>query len=270
MAAETLPLDHNFSWLKKVDSVTRQRCQRKISAQACDVLSELRERGQLCDAILKADDESEYPVHRAILSACSKYFRALFTNGLYETQQKVLKIPQVSSRMLEVVIEFAYTREASITSDNVEELLPVADKLSIIGLVKMCCQFLKSNLTIENCIGIRNFARYYSCVQLDNDAMRFLLRNFQEICEKSSELLSISLDEMTDILAHDELNVKTEETVFEAIIRWIDFDVRQRRQHIYPLLKCIRLCLLSTTYFVEKVTKHQRYSGHNCELTHQL
>lgn len=243
----------NISWAKRVESATKlSLCQKKISAQACNVLTELRQKGQLCDAILKAEG-IEFPVHRNLMSACSPYFRALFTNGLYETQQKVLEVPGVSAAVLEMVIDFAYTREADITAENVEELLPVADHLHIIGLVKACCQFLKANLTFENCIGIRNFARTYFCTQLDKDAMRFLLRNFQEICEKSSEILSISLDEMIEILGHEELNVKTEEPVFETIIKWIDQDVTGRKRHIFPLLKCIRLCLLSTSYFVEKV-----------------
>lgn len=250
--------DPILQWNSRMESsshTTLDACQRKISATACDVLSELRQRGQLCDAVLKADG-IEFPVHRPIMSACSPYFRALFTNGLYETQQKTLEIPGISAKMMEIVIDFAYTREAQVTSDNVEELLPVADHLHIVGLVKSCCKFLKSHLSIDNAIGIRNFARNYFCTHLENDAMRFILRNFQEICEKSNELLMLSLEEMVEILGHEELNVKTEEPVFETIIRWIDRDVESRKQHIFPLLQCIRLCLLSTSYFVEKVRNY--------------
>lgn len=227
-------------------------CQRKISAQACNVLSELRQRGQLCDAVIKAGGV-EFNVHRPIMSACSPYFRALFTNGLYETKQKVLEIPGISPKMMEIIIEYAYTREANVNSDNVEELLPVADQLHIIGLIKSCCQYLKSCLCVENCIGIRNFARNYFCDQLEKDAMRFLLRNFQEVAEKSNELLALDVSELNEILAHDELNVKTEEPVFETIVKWIDHLPNDRKKNIYQLLQCVRLCLLSTTYFVEKV-----------------
>jgi len=228
-------------------------CQKKISATACNVLSELRKNGQLCDAILEAEGV-QFPVHRPIISSCSPYFRALFTNGLYETQQKVLTIPDISSKIMSMIIEFAYTRDIEITAENVEELLPVADHLHIISLLKACCRFLKSQLTVENCIGIRNFARCYFCVQLDKDAMRYLLLKFQDVCEKSTELLSLSLEELVEILSHEELNVKTEEPVFEIIIRWIDYDASNRKEYIYPLLKCVRLCLLSTTYVVEKVS----------------
>ena len=119
--------------------------------------------------------------------------------------------------------------------------------------MKACCKFLKAKLAIDNCIGIRNFARNYFCTLLANDAMRFVLRNFSEICEKSNELLTLTLEEMVEILGHEELNAKTEEPVFETVIRWIDHDVQNRRQHNFTLLRCTRLSLLSTTYFVEKV-----------------
>jgi len=244
------------SWHGKMEQAPEKSaidlCQKKVSMQACNVLCELRQRGQLCDATIKAEG-IEFPVHRPIMSACSPYFRALFTNGLYETQQKVLEIPGISAKMMEVVIEYAYTRDANVNAENVEELLPVADHLHIIGLVKSCCEFLKANLSVENCIGIRNYARSYFCSQLEKDAMKFLLRNFQEVSEKSNELLALTLEEMIEILSHDELNVKTEEPVFATIIRWIDHSPSTRKEHIFPLLQCIRLCLLSTSYFVEKV-----------------
>lgn len=258
MFSQMLPTNQQqqFSWTSRkaasTSSINKDLCTRKISSQTYEVISDIRQRGQLCDAILKADGV-EFPVHRLIMSACSPYFRALFTNGLHETEQKVLEIPQISAHVLDVVIDFAYKRIASITTENVEELLPVADQLHILGLVQHCCEFLKSHLTLENCIGIRNFARSYFCTQLDKDAMRFVLLNFQDVSENSSEILSLSLEEMIEIVAHEELNVKTEEPVFEAIIRWIDHNSAKRKQHIFPLLECIRLCLLSTSYFVEKV-----------------
>ena len=58
--------------------------------QACNVLDELRKAGELCDAVIRVEDRT-FRVHRAILSACSPYFRALFTNGMHETDQKEVK-----------------------------------------------------------------------------------------------------------------------------------------------------------------------------------
>jgi len=79
------------------------------------------------------------------------------------------------------------------------------------------------------------------------------MEHFTDIASQSNELLMLSHDAMVEIISSDDLNVKNEEIVFESIIRWINHDPSTRRQHIAPLLRCIRLGLLSTQYFVETV-----------------
>ena len=51
------------------------------------MLNDLRKNGQLCDAVIRVED-GHFTVHRAIMSACSPYFRALFTNGIHETDKR--------------------------------------------------------------------------------------------------------------------------------------------------------------------------------------
>jgi len=58
-----------------------------VSLKACNVLNDLRKNGQLCDAVIRVED-GHFTVHRAIMSACSPYFRALFTNGMHETDKR--------------------------------------------------------------------------------------------------------------------------------------------------------------------------------------
>lgn len=48
---------------------------RTMSAEAMQALFEMREKNQLCDAILVLDDGTRFPVHRAILCASSVYFK---------------------------------------------------------------------------------------------------------------------------------------------------------------------------------------------------
>lgn len=48
---------------------------RSMSTQAMQSLYELRQNNLLCDAVLRLEDGGVFPVHRAILSACSTYFR---------------------------------------------------------------------------------------------------------------------------------------------------------------------------------------------------
>ena len=47
--------------------------------------------------------------------------------------------------------------------------------------IEACCDYIASNLDVDNCIGIRNFARHYFCSALERSAQRFLLEHFTEV-----------------------------------------------------------------------------------------
>ena len=48
---------------------------RTISFQSMHALNELRHQKLLCDAIIRLEDGSAFSIHRALMSACSPYFR---------------------------------------------------------------------------------------------------------------------------------------------------------------------------------------------------
>ncbi|XP_044731886.1 kelch-like protein 10 isoform X2 [Chrysoperla carnea] len=229
---------------------------RCMSIQAMQALQELRENNMLCDAIIRLDDGGIFPIHRAILSACSTYFRALFTTSLHGEEKRDITLSGITSEMMQLLINYAYLRKLEITEKNVYELLLTADYLSILGVLELCCSFLSSRLSPTNCIGIMFFARSHFCTDLAVEAHRYLMRYFVLVAAQSEELLRLPLNDLRDIIAADELNVKSEETVWEAVLRWINHDPEQRRQHIVILMKAIRLGLLDTQFFLEHVKDH--------------
>lgn len=48
---------------------------RCMSTQAMQSLYDFRQNNLLCDAVIRLEDGGVFPIHRAILSACSPYFR---------------------------------------------------------------------------------------------------------------------------------------------------------------------------------------------------
>jgi len=51
-----------------------------------------------------------------------------------------------------------------------------------------------------------------------------------EISIKSEEFLELDLEQLILILNSDELNIKSEEVVFDAVIRWIDYKIDERKK----------------------------------------
>ncbi|UYV78801.1 KLHL10 [Cordylochernes scorpioides] len=237
--------------------------ERQLSNKSLQILSELRKSGQLCDAVLHTEDRGEFEVHRSIMSACSPYFRALLTNTISAKNSKHFSIPGVSSQMMNLIIDYAYTRDSSINWDNVQDLLPAADQFNVMGMVHLCCAFLSAEINPENCIGIRRFAHDYYCPELEKMAYKYgipeiwyLMANFAEIAKLSEELLWLPLEEVVAMFSSEDLNVSNEEIVWEAICRWIDFAPEVRRKHMENLMHCVRLGLLESDYFMKQVKGH--------------
>lgn len=226
-----------------------------LNSQACSILAHLRDCGQLCDTVIQVEDVS-FPVHRVIMSAHSPYFRALFTNEIFNNCRREVAIPNVSADVIKLIVDYCYTQNVQITTENVEKLLPVADQFHVIGLVKRCCDFLCAQLSLENVIGIRSFAQAYFCHTLEGRAHKYLMKNFVQIYPFSNEYLQMDIEELCSILSADELNVRDEDLVFDAAIRWIDHDPTERETYMVRLLNTMRLGLMTVQFVVEKIKSH--------------
>lgn len=219
------------------------------------VWSELRANRQLCDGVIQCGGNKTFHVHRAILSAVSPYFKALFTNSLKNGKVDVneVKIDIIPAFICELILDFAYTGSCKITSDNVEQLLAFADQFEVLGIVQLCCQFLFDQLTPENCLGIFKFARHYFCRNLEEKGRKFIRCNFKQIVKESQELKDIAVDELELILQDDELNVRYEELIFEAIKLWIETKIDERKKYVPRLLNCVRFGFMNSKFFNDEV-----------------
>ncbi|KAH7966649.1 hypothetical protein HPB49_018269 [Dermacentor silvarum] len=214
---------------------------------------DMRCSGTLCDGLIKTVDGGEFAVHKVVMASCSEYFRALFGCRLSKAARSDVLVPGVLKATMAIIVEFAYKRITWVGCDNVESLLEAADYLCVMGMVKDCGDFLLSIMTPENCISIHNVAKLYNCFDLSTKAYKYLMRNFIEVSERSEELLHLEIDEVEAIMSDENLNVIKEETVWKAVIRWIEFDPENRKQYISRLFKCVRTGLVDTDFFVENV-----------------
>uniref|UniRef100_A0A8C8DPP0 Kelch-like protein 20 n=1 Tax=Oryzias sinensis TaxID=183150 RepID=A0A8C8DPP0_9TELE len=202
--------------------------------------------GKLCDVVLVVGAKKIY-AHRVILSACSPYFRAMFTGELAESRQTEVVIRDIDERAMELLIDFAYTSQG-----NVQTLLPAACLLQLAEIQEACCEFLKRQLDPSNCLGIRAFADTHSCRELLRIADKFTQHNFQEVME-SEEFMLLPANQLIDIISSDELNVRSEEQVFNAVMAWVKYSIQERRPQLPQVLQHVRLPLLSPKFLVGTV-----------------
>jgi len=76
--------------------------------------------------------------HKNILVARSDYFRAMFTGGMKEKNEKVITIPHVEANLFREMLEFLYTGKITILPHNLVSLVAVAERFQILDLKELC------------------------------------------------------------------------------------------------------------------------------------
>ncbi|XP_077990257.1 kelch-like protein 12 [Glandiceps talaboti] len=221
--------------------------------QAFKVMNELRHKQELCDVII-CIEEQQYHAHKVVLAGCCPYLRAMFTNGMLETDKDYVEIRGVDPAAMDLLLDFMYTGKIEITVENVQGVLAGASMLNLSSLRNVCCSFLQSQLDVSNCLGIHSFADIYSCKDLESTARRFIYQHFLEVI-KTEEFFLMSEHKMTELLKSDKLQVTREEEVYEATMKWIRYDFVNRKHVAYNLLQYIRLALLDMQYLKDIVYK---------------
>ncbi|XP_047672917.1 kelch-like protein 10 [Tachysurus fulvidraco] len=221
----------------------------------CGLLNEMRLDGSLCDAVLRVD-EVDFKVHKNILSAYSPYFRDLFRRWS-NLDQRVYNITGVSPKIMDLIIHYMYTQDIQVTTDKVETLLDAANHLLIHELVMSCCEFLKDHLNPDNCVRIWQYADANAYYELRDQAYMYTLHHFEDVVfSQSGKFLELTMEQLSDILENDELNIKEEKTAFQAVFLWIRHEPSVRTQHIVNLLPKVRLSLVTREYFLENIKKN--------------
>ncbi|XP_047200629.1 kelch-like protein 10 [Girardinichthys multiradiatus] len=207
--------------------------------------NQLRLEGKLTDAVIITEGV-EFPVHKVILCNCTPYFYALFTRWS-SSDQKVFHIPGISPAMMRLILDYAYTNSLTVTEANVQELLQAADQLNAHEVVHVCYMFLEGLMRPDNCIGIWRYAVACMHTELHHKAYFYILQHFETIA-LCDEFLQLSADELADIIEKDNLTVRQESKVYEAIWRWTCHALQEREAHFPALLSKVRLALLGIEY----------------------
>ena len=194
----------------------------------------MRRTRELCDVVLVVDNK-EFHCHKSLLSANSPYFKAMFTGVMTERYQSRIVLHDISSLAMDQIIDFFYTSSLTLSMDNVGYILPAASMFHIDNIVKACCEFMRRNIGVSNCLGISAYADTHSCLELKALADDYAMQHFSEVIQ-AEEFLQLPVNQLQQLVSSDNLNVHSEERVYEAVIAWVKYEPGTRKQYISKLL----------------------------------
>lgn len=97
------------------------------------VLGEQFRNEYFTDVTLACEGGSFIKCHKMVLAACSSYFQCLFSE--LQCRHPVVVLKDVRYAEIQAILEYMYKGEVSITQEEVEPLLKVAEALKVKGLV---------------------------------------------------------------------------------------------------------------------------------------
>ncbi|KAL1436808.1 hypothetical protein MTO96_049347 [Rhipicephalus appendiculatus] len=202
-------------------------------------------------------------------------------------------IKDLEGSMIELLVDFAYHIQLHerIGTHNIVEVLELSEVLKVrrrkswtMGFLKLrslvealmdanqgakvltrfeitCLKTLKQDLEPENSIETYHLATRRGYDNLAKEALRYTLRNFDQVWKNSAQFEALTPEEMRSILEDNRLNAPSEvEETFQAIIKWISADAATRKEYLAKFLPLVRW-VRSTVIEFETVVTHPQVHG---------
>ncbi|XP_060870881.1 ring canal kelch homolog [Metopolophium dirhodum] len=168
------------------------------------------------------------------------YFRAMF-NNFDESNKDLVKIRELDSALLRLLIDYIYTGKIKVSEENVQGLLPAGNIFQLDFVKDSCSDYLQKQLDATNCLGIKEFANLHNCRELLSSSEKYIKRHYLKVV-KSEDFLSMSVDDLAKLIACNDL-FAFEGNIYESVIKWIRHDLERRKDFLPRLME--HICLPS-------------------------
>ena len=119
-----------------------------------------------------------FPCHKSILANRSDVFAAVMKSDRWQESKTNTYPIDADPRVVELMIHFIYTNRLPEGATCSTELLLIADRFNLKGLIKLCEARLAKSLTLSNAIGILDVAdEVADAFSLKMDAIEFVSKN---------------------------------------------------------------------------------------------
>ena len=210
-----------------------------------------QQKNEFCDFTLTTNNTS-IECHKLVLSSASSYFSQLLCDSEHNTN--IIDVTPLPEHILKTLVAFMYNSEYVIDDENVIELLKFSGTWNLDILAKLCVEYMNDNVTINNACRFYNFA-LDNVDQHKSQIINEFIREHFTILHESGQLSELSLKNFTDIIEHDEINVKNEDVIFSSAVQIINQESLD--EDINRCLDLIRFPHTSGDFLVNVVLDHQ-------------
>ncbi|XP_061805392.1 kelch-like protein 32 [Nerophis lumbriciformis] len=229
------------------EMLTGQRlCQSKSHQDTVlAALNQQRKDGLLCDVTLVAG-EQKFHAHKAILAACSDYFRAMFSLCMVESAADEVTLQGVTRVGLKHALDFAYTGQIVLEPAVIQDVLSAGSHLQLLELLSICSHYLIQELSGVNYLELYRVADLFHLPALEEAVVDFLVGHLSELSRnRQEEALQLPYRLLKEVLKSDRLTSLSEEEIWKFVVLWLEHDCRY--QYTEDLLQHVRYGLMDVS-----------------------
>ena len=216
-----------------------------------------------CDVILEVgsgDDRARLKAHRNVLCAASPFFYNALNTEMKEKKEGVIRLEEASKGLMEDILEYLYTGNVYISERNAVDLLAMADYLIISSLKVKSCEVITQSMSHTNCLLFYYAAMRYQCTELQERTRNFIFANFMSVTG-TDDFLELSRKQVEEWISRDEIKVKSEEEVFQVIVKWMEEREIGEHEEFFQLLRHVRLMHVPRSYVLSNILTHPLVKG---------
>lgn len=139
------------------------------------------------------------------------------------------------------ILNYIYTGQISVDESNVRDIIVAAYSLGMETLLPHSRTLAVRSLNTTNCVPLFLAACKIKQLGISKASYRFIVVNFQEIARnENSGFEDLPVEHFEKFLSLDNLNVSSENQVWDAIVLWVRKSTRAKNVYLENLIRHIR------------------------------
>lgn len=216
-------------------------------------INELWAQNIYCDVTIKVQGEV-IRAHGGVVCAHSTFFREKLKDIKGE---KIVEITGMNPEVVRKCIGFMYTGDIEVTIDDLDSVATAAKIFTLTQVTVMCEQALSNDVEICSAMPIRRIATRHGWKNLVEKVEHFLSENTIKIL-MSDVFVFYSKEEFMWLLRNKMISHPLEEMqVWTSVIRWTQFNLKEREKDFFEVLKLVKLDNLSVAFMNDMIRREQ-------------
>jgi len=221
--------------------------------------SKLYNNSEVSDVTLVLGDE-KIPAHKTILCVWSDTFRAMLDSASAwkesTMEELIVDVEPDGYECFKHMLQYMYTGDSSFIADhNIFPLIALTNYYGIHALKELCGELLGAIVDDDNLFYLLDISENFDVKSLRTACCEHLALNFGDMLD-GDKLAELKPAAWVEMLKADDLQIKSEQQVYEAVVRYADQFATEpeKRDHILGLiLPCVRFPFIPPKYLIEVV-----------------